>query len=89
MKKILLVSVFLLAFSLTASMASAQGVWFGLNLPLFSFGVGLGAPYYGGYGSGYNGGYYRPGYNGGYYRPSYNGGYYRSGYNRSRAPYYR
>ena len=89
MKTILLVSVFLLAFSLTASMASAQGFWFGLNLPPFSFGVGLGSPYYGGYGPGYNGGYYgpgyyggyRPGYNRGYYGPSYNGGY-RPGYNR-------
>ena len=87
MKKILLVGVFLLVFSVTASMASAQGLWFGLNLPPFSFGLGFGSPYYGGYGAPYYGGYGPPYYGG--YGPGYYGGYYGPGYYRYRAPYYR
>ncbi len=92
MKKILLVGVFLLVFSLAAGVASAQGVWFGLNLPpFFSFGLGFGSPYYGGYGAPYYGApYYRPPYYGGYGAPYYRAPYYRPPYYGGYgAPYYR
>ncbi len=79
MKKILLVGVFLLGFFLVASVASAQGIGFGLNLPFFSFGLGLGSPYYGGYRAPY--------YRAPYFRPYYRG--YGPGYYGYRAPYYR